>query len=46
MKLKLCMILVVAGLIAIETGEDYKHKYDTFEIGFSKPNQISADVQY
>jgi hypothetical protein len=28
------------------TGEDYSHKYDTFEIGFSTPNQISADVKW
>jgi hypothetical protein len=46
MKLKLCMILTVASLIAIAAAEDYRHKYDTFEIGFSTPNQISADVQW
>ena len=46
MKLNLCMILMVASLIAIATGEDYRHKYDTFEIGFSTPNQISADAQW
>jgi hypothetical protein len=46
MKLMLCMILMVAGLITIVAGEDYSHKYDTFEIGFSTPNQMSADVQW
>jgi hypothetical protein len=46
MKLLLCIILMVAGLITIVAGEDYSHKYDTFEIGFSTPNQISADVQW
>jgi hypothetical protein len=46
MKLMLCMILMVASLITIVAGEDHSHKYDTFEIGFSTPNQISADVQW
>jgi len=46
MKLMFCMILMVASSILIVSGEDYRHKYDTFEIGFSTPNQISADVQW
>lgn len=46
MKLMLGMILIVAGLITIVEGEDYCHKYDTFEIGFSTPNQISAGIQW
>jgi hypothetical protein len=46
MKLMLCMILMVVSSIPIVSGEDYRHKYDTFEIGFSTTNQISADVQW
>jgi hypothetical protein len=40
------MILMVSGLIAIVAGEDYSHKYDTFEIGFSTPHQTAADIQW
>jgi len=34
MKLLLCMILMVASLIAIATGEDRRHKYSTGERPF------------
>jgi hypothetical protein len=46
MKLMLGMILIGSKLNRNYDGEDYSHKYDTFEIGFSMPNQISADVQW
>jgi hypothetical protein len=46
MKIMLCMILMVSSSIAIVAGEDYSHKYDTFEIGFSTPHQTAADVQW
>jgi hypothetical protein len=46
MKIMLCMILMVSSSIAIVAGEDYSHKYDTFEIGFSTPHQTVADVQW
>jgi hypothetical protein len=46
MKQMLCMILMVASAITIVAGEDYSHKYDTFEIGFSTPHQTAADVQW
>jgi hypothetical protein len=46
MKPMLCIILMVTGLIAIVAGEDYSHKYDTFEIGFSTLDLISADVHW
>jgi hypothetical protein len=46
MKLMLYMILMMASAISIVAGEDYRHKYDTFEIGFSTPHQIAADVQW
>jgi hypothetical protein len=46
MKLMLYMILIMASAISIVAGEDYSHKYDTFEIGFSTPHQTAADVQW
>ena len=42
----LYMILIVASAIAIVAGEDYSHRYDTFEIGFSTPHQTAADIQW
>lgn len=46
MKLTLYLILMLASTTAIAAGEDYSHSYDTYEIGFSTPPQITADVQW
>jgi len=46
MKLMFYMILMLASSIAIVAGENYSHKYDTFEISFSTPRQMTADVQW
>ncbi len=46
MKLTLYLILMLVSTTAIAAGEEYSHTYDTFEMGFSTPPQITADVQW
>ncbi len=46
MKLAIYLILMLASTAAIASGDEYSHRYDTFEIGFSTPPQIIADVQW
>ena len=46
MRLLLYGILILAASISIAAGNAYSHKYDTFEISFSTPNQMAADVQW
>ena len=46
MRLLLCGILILAASVSIAAGDAYSHKYDTFEISFSTPNQMAADVQW
>jgi hypothetical protein len=45
MRLITWILILIAG-ISIASGEAYSHKYDTFEISFSTPGQVPADVQW
>jgi hypothetical protein len=40
------MMLVLVALIGAVVGADYSHKYDTFEIRFSTPSGITAQVDW
>ncbi len=46
MKLLICVTLMLIGAFGVVAGDDYSHKYETFEIGFSTPLQVTADVQW
>jgi hypothetical protein len=46
MRLLLYGILILAASISIAAGDFYSHKYDTFEVSFSTPNQMPVDVQW
>lgn len=42
----LCAILALSAFIGVVAGMDYSHKYDTFEISFSTPSGITAQVDW
>lgn len=46
MKLLIYVMLMLIGAFGVVAGDDYSHKYETFEIGFSTPLQVTADVQW
>jgi len=46
MKSLICVMLMLSWAFGVVAGEDYSHKYETFEIGFSTPQQVTADVQW
>ncbi len=46
MKIMLCIIFALAITAGIVAGEEYSHKYSTFEISFSTPPTVTANVQW